>query len=136
MSTWPREHGAWRGAAGYVAAAAAVAVFAWVYLRYSHGVSSPFMAWAFLIPLLAGALPRLLVPAVASGRYLRAAVATLTVGSLVQGALEIYGTASAWVVVYPLVGGVLVATAALRGLSHCGAHRRGAQPRERLDPHP
>ena len=92
-------------------------VFGMVYEHFGFGVTSPFMHLAFLIPLLLGALPCLAValndvirrntsqrenPAALS--FLSAGIATLTVGSLFRGALDIYGTSSPLTVVYPVAG--------------------------------
>lgn len=92
-------------------------VFGKVYEYFGFGVTSPFMHLAFLIPLLLGVLPCL---AVALGdairrtaprsehpvamSFLGAGIATLTVGSLFRGALDIYGTSSPLTVVYPVAG--------------------------------
>ena len=108
----------------YLAAAAAVAAAGQIYELFSHGVYSNYMVFAFMIPLAAGAIPDLIAAAAdkkraplssdhtASGLQL-AAVATLTAGSLVKGALDIYGTTNRLTVVYPAVGIALLAAALL-----------------------
>ena len=41
----------------YLAAASLCAAFAAVYEHFSHGVYSPFMVFAFLIPFIGGFIP-------------------------------------------------------------------------------
>lgn len=112
-----------RRALCYLAAAILTAAAGGVYEIFSHGVRSNYMIFAFMVPLLAGAVPNLLASlagnkkradsgsSAAAGIQL-AAVATLTAGSLVNGALEIYGTTNRLMIAYPVAGLVLL-TAAL-----------------------
>ena len=107
----------------YLAAAILVAAAGGVYEYFSHGVMSNYMIFAFMVPLLAGAVPNLLASfagdkkradsgsSAAAGLQL-AAAATLTAGSLVNGALEIYGTTNRLMIFYP-VAGLALLTAAL-----------------------
>ncbi len=99
-------------------ATALIGVFGMVYEHFGHGVYSAFMACAFLIPLLGGALPCLVHALhgrrpwpVWAVRLHHWGLATLTVGSLFQGVLEIYGTTNRLVLVYLIVGCVLLALA-------------------------
>ncbi len=97
-----------------------VVLFSAVYEFFSHGVYSPYMLYAFVFPLAGGALPALLValrskgffPGEAARSLYQSALATLTVGSLFAGALEIYGTASPMTIIYWIASGLLL-TAAL-----------------------
>lgn len=111
-------------ASGIIAAASAI------YEMYSHGVYSPFMIFSFAIPLLLGALPWF-----AAMRWSRAdtnacsgltkiltrpgapdiqlaVIATLTVGSLLKGALDIYGTSNRLLIAYPVTAALILAAAA------------------------
>lgn len=99
-----------------------VALFGAVYEAFSHGVYSYYMLYAFAFPLVLGVLPALLLglrrkslprPIQSIGN---AAIATLTVGSLVSGALEIYGTTNPLTAVYWLLGGALLLTALFTAL--------------------
>ena len=98
----------------YAAATVFVLTFGLVYEAFGFGVTSPFMHLAFLIPLLAGFLPCLVLflakkhtPLTEAGSVLyRLGIATLTVGSLFQGALDIYGTKTPLTAVYAAAGGV------------------------------
>ncbi len=83
------------------------AVFAIVYEHFSHGVVSYFMLAAFLFPLLGGGLALLL--SVRARRRLdrtlyNCGLLTLTIGSITQGILEIYGTTNRMCTVYWIVG--------------------------------
>lgn len=105
-------------------AALVCALFGAVYERFSHGVYSYWMLYAFAFPLVLGVLPLYLVEALRAplpgslrwGLY-HAGIATLTVGSLISGALEIYGTSSPLTFVYWIVGEVLTLLGVLLFLS-------------------
>ena len=107
----------------YVLAAVNAAVFSAIYEHFSFGVYSPFMIFAFAVPLLMGALPFLLldralkktgstVPALVC-KFWHAAVATLTVGFLFRGVLDIYGTSSPLASVYWIASAMLAALSLL-----------------------
>ena len=106
----------------YLTAAVIVAAAGAAYEYFSHGVFSPYMLFAFTIPLAAGAAPNFLAAAFGNGRRTGdsgsaaaglqlAAVATLTAGSLMKGALDIYGTTNHLMTVYPAAGIALLAAA-------------------------
>lgn len=89
------------------------------YEQFSHGVISLYMVFAFLLPLglgCGGWALLLLCAERAAGEWSASlwglGVAVLTLGSFVQGALEIYGTANALVLVYPIAGALLLAAGA------------------------
>ena len=90
------------------------ALFGAVYELFSHEVYSYFMIYAFAFPLLFGAVPFFLMQKAGklfSGKAAdlnHAGVATLTVGSILQGVLEIYGTSSPLIACYWTVGGMMV----------------------------
>ena len=93
-------------------------VFGDVYEYFSFGVYSNFMVYAFAWPFVFGLIPALLFAARKDGKMLESApsiwpkrlwhtgVATLTVGSVFRGILDIYGTGSKLTKVYWIVGGV------------------------------
>ena len=88
------------------------ALFSAVYEYFSFGVYAAAMICVFLYPLLGGALPALVLyrlrftpPQDAVWVWLyRCGLATLTVGSIVQGVLDIYGTENNLTVWYWFVG--------------------------------
>lgn len=93
------------------------AVFGLIYVHFSHGVFSGYMAFAFLIPLLGGAA--MLLPVFRRrGTFLwRCGILTLTVGSLVRGALDIYGTTSRLCGIYWILGGGFLTLAVGEGVA-------------------
>ncbi len=92
------------------------AVFGGIYEVFSHEVYSFYMLYAFLIPLAGGALPFFLInilpvkyPCRIARNLYHSGIATLTAGSIVYGALEIYGTTNTMIKYYLIVGLVLLA---------------------------
>ena len=105
-----------------------VFVFAKIYGIFSHGVSSAFMSYAFLLPLTLIFLPKFIN--LCTGNRLwnlslenadeagekklfftslafflwKSGVAVLTVGSIYKGVLDIYGTSGSFEWVYLVVG--------------------------------
>ena len=116
-----------------------VFVFAKIYGIFSHGVSSAFMSYAFLLPLSLIFLPKLLNLCTGNrlwngsldteeeeGKKLfhsslasflwKSGVAVLTVGSLYKGVLDIYGTSGSFEWVYLVVGIVTLAAGGISAL--------------------
>ena len=132
----------------YLAASLVIAAAAAVYGLFSHGVYSYWMTYAFMIPLLLGAVPHLLaalkedavissadvavyaakeetslLPAPEGAKTCQgepslltklladlwtgdvqiAVIAVLTTGSLLKGALDIYGTTNRLLIAYPVI---------------------------------
>ena len=100
-----------RIARNYFIVAAVCAVIGLVYEIFSHGVWSVFMVGAFAVPLALGVLPNLIIalfrmktPGMAAENLYACGVATLTLGSLLTGVLQIYGTTNDLIQYYWLVG--------------------------------
>ena len=113
-------------------------VFGAVYEAFSHGVYAFGMVYAFAIPLLGGVLPTLLLTrhgrALPSGTAVQLwhfGISALTVGSLFSGALEIYGTTNALVIVYPIAGTV----PAIASFAAAFIGRRFSRPARRTPPY-
>lgn len=93
-------------------------LFGAVYEHFSHNVYSPYMIYAFVFPLACGALPFLSMALLGlrklPGRraiyVYNCGIATVTVGSIMEGVLAIYGTSSALLCWYWYVGLGLVIT--------------------------
>lgn len=134
----------------YLAASVVIAAAAAVYGLFSHGVYSYYMTYAFMIPLLAGALPHLIaamkrestggdaetdrheLPAESEKPVSKepaafakifdakeaqlAVIATLTAGSLLNGALDIYGTSNRLLIAYPIAAAAVLAAAIALGI--------------------
>ena len=99
----------------YLLATVGCAIFGAVYELFSHEVWSCFMICAFVFPLLLGAIPFFQMqkrgkpfPGRAA-ELVHAGVAALTVGSILQGVLEIYGTSNPLTISYWVAGGALTA---------------------------
>ncbi|HWT74775.1 MAG TPA: hypothetical protein VN258_08685 [Mobilitalea sp.] len=91
-----------------------------VYAIFGHGVSSRYMDWMFLFPLIGGALFYLLLGFIipdagkAAGYRLffnlhNSGIALFTVASFLQGICEIAGTNSPYVLYYNILGGAFIA---------------------------
>ncbi len=96
-------------------------IFGLVYGEFGHGVYSRYMIYAFMFPLIGGAFPFLtlyIIPAIPyPGKITRdlwhCGIATITIGSLVRGALNVYGTVNPMDKIYGYVAVPLVAIAAI-----------------------
>ena len=92
----------------YICVSMFCALFGGVYEYFGHGVISFHMIYAFAFPLVLGALFFTIVgksstlpyPCRISASCLHLSVATTTVGSIVQGVLDIYGTTNRLSVIY------------------------------------
>ena len=92
------------------------AIFGAIYELFSHEVYSFYMIYAFGFPLVWGVLPFLLIgrfcaspyPCSLSRNFYHAGIATITVGSIVRGVLDIYGTSNVRIKTYWGVGIVLI----------------------------
>lgn len=109
-----------RTAFAYLLASILVALLGGVYEVFSHGVWSGWMVYAFAFPLVLGALPysirslrRKPLPSRVRRNLHHAAVATLTVGSVMEGVFAIYGTTSHLTSAYWIVGLALLALSQL-----------------------
>lgn len=80
-----------------------VLLFGQIYEHFSHGVYSNYMLFAFLFPFLGLFLPSLFGRR-ADPFLWKCGVASLTVGSLYKGILEIYGTSSYLEIPFFVVG--------------------------------
>ena len=99
----------------YLVAALLLAAAGAVYESFSHGVYSNYMIYAFAYPLIMGCLPYLAdsrgiikTAGPVGETLLLASIATLSIGSVIKGVLEIYGTTSFLTAVYPILGATLL----------------------------
>ena len=122
----------------YLLLALVLALFGAVYEVFSHGVYSYYMLYAFAFPLAGGALPfygmalsYCRLPGRASRNLYHSGIAALTMGSVFEGILEIYGTTNRLVGVYWIAGAVLLACGILLylagGEGRDAARRKGGQ---------
>ena len=102
----------------YIGVTIFAGVFSFVYELFSHQVYSDFMVYLFVFPLVLGVIPNALALAIprlnvgsAWQKTVQAfAVATLSVGSILQGIVEIYGTTNSLINYFFIVGGVFLLT--------------------------
>ena len=94
---------------GHMIFAIFIAIFGAFYEKFSHEVYSYYMIYAFMIPLCLGSFAYLLAskrakkePKNITVSAWNAVVVTLTIGSIFQGILEIYGTTNRLVWFYPV----------------------------------
>ena len=99
----------------YLLTTIVVAAFGGVYELFSHGVWSGFMVYAFAFPLVLGTLPfawlalhKHPLPHPWVCKLHHAGVATLTLGSVMEGVFAIYGTTNALTLAYWIVGAALL----------------------------
>lgn len=116
MSSSDTERSSVRAACYSLIVSLLAAVFGGIYEILSHGVWSAFMVYAFLFPLVLETLPACLLalkqrplPGRWTMQLHHAGVATLTVGSLFEGALAIYGTTNRLTILYWIIGMLLIA---------------------------
>jgi len=88
--------------------------FNYVYSLFGHGVSSPFMSYAFAFSLVLGVVGftlfgRLNLDNRIAFNLYNAGIATLTVGSILRGIIDIAGADTAYPVYYFFIGTVFVA---------------------------
>jgi len=92
--------------------------FNYIYSLFSHGVSSRYMSYAFVFSLVLGVVGFMVIGwlnldnRIAFNLY-NAGIATLTVGSILQGIIDIAGADTAYPIYYFFVGTVFVAVAGL-----------------------
>ena len=102
----------------YLLASIGCAVFGAVYELFSHEVYSFYMLYAFMFPLVGGAFLFLTIRQFSKKKTLGAVyhcgIATLTVGSMIRGVLEIYGTSNDLTHWYWITGGCLCFAGILR----------------------
>jgi len=91
-------------------------LFGAVYEVFSHEVYSFFMIYAFAFPLVGGTLPFWLLarkdnvkyPGAVARNLYHSGIATFTVGSIIRGVLDIYGTTNVLSGFYFGAGGIFV----------------------------
>ena len=97
-------------------------LFGAVYEKFSHEVYSFYMIYAFVFPLAGGTLHFFMIalskaekyyPGVFAESIYHSGIATLTVGSILHGVLDIYGTSNRLLILYWIIGAVLTIVGAI-----------------------
>lgn len=99
----------YRNATNYFWFSLSLFIFQMIYSLFAHGVSSSYMKYVFLVPLLVGSGVSLLISLLPKENKLTSnlrqmGIATVVVGMILHGVFEIYGTAVGMVSVYFYVG--------------------------------
>lgn len=100
----------------YLIMSGVFSIFGFIYEQLSHNIYSQYMIYAFLFPLLMGAMIYGIIYKTETGELLsklgmniyNSAILTFTLGSVMQGVLEIYGTTNKLVFYYLIIGTILV----------------------------
>lgn len=97
-----------------------VALFGAIYEMFSHEVYSYYMIYAFGIPLVLGVLCPVLTPVLFKrfphgfeSALWNLSIVTLTVGSILKGIVDIYGSSNQKLIFYPITGCILVLLAVI-----------------------
>lgn len=91
----------------YILLSVSTLIFGFIYELFSHSVYSNYMMFAFIIPLILGII-QILFRDILNNYIYESAVITLTIGSIINGILEIYGTTNDLVYIYLVVGIILI----------------------------
>ena len=101
----------------YLCITAFTAFFGAVYELFSHEVYSYYMIYAFALPLVPGMMPLALMlafdgraPGRLSFNLYNSGIAALTVGCLIKGVLDIFGTTNDLIYFYLVLGVLFVVT--------------------------
>lgn len=103
------------------------ALFGAIYEVFSHEVYSFYMIYAFAFPLVGGTLPFFILnlvhvkkyPDVLTRNFYHSGIATLTVGSIMRGVLDIYGTTNELLNYYWKIGILLLILSVIAFLIQC-----------------
>ncbi|MCR5451881.1 MAG: hypothetical protein K6F00_04560 [Lachnospiraceae bacterium] len=101
----------------YLGISGFLGIFTIIYYRFSHGVTSPYMTFAFLIPLLLGGISVLIKKRFGDGNAVSqnlfpSGVAALIAASILQAVFDIAGNSSVYVKPLFWAGIIMLATAA------------------------
>ncbi len=111
-------------------------VFSRIYTYFGHGVTSPYMTYLYIYPLLLGVVPFLALSwfgtfhqedarMVWGLRLYNYGVAAWNTGSLLSGIFEIAGTGSDYLSVYVFGGGVLLLSGLILFVPRVLHYRKG-----------
>jgi uncharacterized membrane protein YdcZ (DUF606 family) len=94
-----------------------------IYYKFSHGVTSQYMTFIFLYPLIGGTFVFFIIENILKKKVKRLAfnfynsgVATLVVGSLISGIFEIAGTSSKYQSIFYILGYTFIILSVLKFL--------------------
>lgn len=88
-------------------------IFTFIYELFSHGVISYYMILSFIFPLL-GFIEIVILckknklVKINSHNFFKASLLTFTLGSILKGILDIYGTTNKLIIIYLILGLILL----------------------------
>ncbi len=118
----------------YIGMALFFALLGGIYEMFSHQVYSAFMLLAFLVPVVLGVIPSLMAAKKGEGfpahivQLYAGGVIMLTMGSVMKGVLDIYGTTNRKVLLFPIIAGAMLLVAVILGLAYRAKGRQGGRP--------
>lgn len=97
----------------YMIASVLCIIINYIYSKFGHGVTSNYMTYMFLYPLLIGLTVTLFNKknSKLTSNLAVCGITTLTIGSFLQGVLEIAGATSPFIIVYFIIGVTLTISA-------------------------
>lgn len=91
---------------GYLIFSIFILIFGIIYEIFSHGIYTPYMYLAFLIPFIFGVIIKIIlikvnikIPVISDNLY-NSFINTLTIGLIFNGVLIIYGTTNKLIIIY------------------------------------
>lgn len=102
-----------------------ILIFGLIYEHFSFGVKSNYMLFAFLIPLILGILINIFIyfikiePTNITYSLYNNGVITLTIGSIINGIIDIYGTTNSLIYIYLYVGIIFIIISLILYLIRC-----------------
>ncbi|EME8270635.1 hypothetical protein KRC45_000940, partial [Enterococcus faecium] len=89
-------------------------IFQWIYHHFSHGVTSQALRWVWVIPMLGGAFLFIFKKILNTFQnrlafnLFNTGLTSYIVGMILKGILEIAGTSSPYIGIYPMIGMIIL----------------------------
>lgn len=97
----------------YIISSITCLLFGIIYELFSHRVYSMYMIFAFLVPLVMGSIPCIILLKLRKSVSIlfidiyNSCISTFTIYSFIKGFLDIYGTSNSLISIYLIVGFIL-----------------------------
>ncbi|MCO5451312.1 hypothetical protein [Enterococcus faecium] len=89
-------------------------IFPWIYHHFSHGVTSQALRWVWVIPMVGGAFLFIFKKILNTFQnrlafnLFNTGLTSYIVGMILKGILEIAGTSSPYIGIYPMIGMIIL----------------------------
>ena len=89
-------------------------IFQWIYHHFSHGVTSQALRWVWVIPMVGGAFLFIFKKILNTFQnrlafnLFNTGLTSYIVGMILKGILEIAGTSSPYIGIYPMIGMIIL----------------------------